>query len=248
MRVMSLGVLLIGTAASQLAAAGTFQLNLDAAGRLYLNESNVYAEIGKFGKEITVGDDEGLLSDGFYCLTAEPSPSACTAPDVQVGSGARVFKDDGNFASAGIVTYDDTSGAITGLTLNFAPFIDVTSTNPFGWGFAGTNVTGFSGSVLLVGGGVAGIDLNASVNLPLGFLPADTYSGTFSINGGSFTLDVDGSYASQLGTLALTVDLGGSVNNLAPIPEPSTYALFGAGALLVGAVVRRRTAVSRKEG
>lgn len=217
-------------AATQAASAATFNLSLSAAdgSRWYEYYSGVYAELGKaFPNQPD--------SDGFFLI----------GTDTPIGTGAEVFANGSNFLNVGTLTYDATTGAITGLTLDFDNYVadnDAISNT----GYA-TTVSGVTGTVSLYNGAVTGINLASNIKFTYDtFFGDKDFNGNFAINGGSFALNVD--QAQTLfapGDYRLKWDVAGTVQNLAvapAVPEPSTYLLMGAGLLIVGAVARRKIA------
>lgn len=226
--------LALGASAFLPAHAATFDLTLKAAdgSRWYEYFSDAYAELGSDWGEVSNpnSDDFGKMADGFYLISS---------PGTKIGSGVVVFEQGSSFANIGSLSYDAGSGAITGLTLDFAPFI--ANDNSTIGGSYSTAMANVSGSVLLVGGEVAGIELDSDITFTystrFGQAP---YSGSFSISGDRFVLDVDDTNPSLFGDFRYAWDVSGTVANLAPIPEPSTYALMVGGLLAVGAIVRRR--------
>jgi len=219
---------------AQAAAADTFNLSLtaDNGSRWYTTFSGAYAELGKPWGEITNPNsiDFGLEADGYWLI----------GTNTPIGTGSVIFENANNFLNVGTLSYDAGTGAVTGLTMNFAPYIAYDNAEVSSQlGAYTTSLSNVVGTVDLVGGNVAGIDLTAGITFTFGgMLP---YSGTLSFQGNQFDLAVSGSNATLFGTFGYEWDVTGSVNNLAaPVPEPETYALMGAGLLTVLLAARRR--------
>ena len=66
------------------------------------------------------------------------------------------------------------------------------------------------------------------------------FDGSFEVNSDRFALFVDDSVSALGAAYRLAWDVDGGVNNLAPVPEPSFYAMFLSGLTLVGLAARRR--------
>ncbi|WP_018410076.1 PEP-CTERM sorting domain-containing protein [Methyloversatilis thermotolerans] len=231
----SIAVLAFGALTTHTAQAGTFNLSLsaDEGSRFYDYFSDVYGELGKDWGIIENEDSEdyGLMADGSFLIgTSEV-----------VGSGAIYFPNLGNFLNVGTITYDDATGVITGVSMPdnaFSRYIadnDGHAANTFG-AYRTIESTSFSGSVTLAGGAVTGIDLVLPISFRYG---SYSYDGSFVIDGDSFELFVDDS--NQVGpyTFRYAWDVTGSVQNLAPVPEPESYALMLAGLGLLAGVARR---------
>lgn len=243
MRNSWIGLAALGAVVMQPAMAGTFALGVDASGRLDNYTAAVYAEVGANWGLITNEDsiDFGKQADGFFCAS---DAGGCGGKDAKVGSGVVVFRNGGDFANLGTITYNDSTGAITGLVLNAQNYIDISTSNPFAWNFT-TRVNSVNGTVSLTNGVVTDIQLNSSISFLLGGIAPYRYDGSFNVAGNSFALDVTGRLSNATGELGLTWDLDGTVNNVTPVPEPATYAMMGLGALLIGSVARRRRGAVR---
>ncbi|MCW5625053.1 MAG: PEP-CTERM sorting domain-containing protein [Burkholderiales bacterium] len=175
--------------------------------------------------------------DGFFSITQ---------PGVTYGGGANVFPFENQDWSVGSLTYTDVTGvgvetaSITGLSLNFLPYI--ASFAVVGNSYT-TSTSNVSGTVSLYNGAVTAIDLDSNITFTFStFAGPAPYTGTFSIDDSRFDLFVDQSLTTAFGTFRYAWDVEGSVSGLAtaPIPEPSTYALLGMGLAGVGFMARRR--------
>jgi len=236
MRAFTVVALALGAAAFVPAQAATFDLTLDAANgsRWYEYFSDVYAELGSNWGVITnpSSDNFGRMADGNYLIST----------GAKIGSGAVVFEQGATFANVGTLSYDAGTGAITGLTLDFDNFIAYDDSVLSANGYT-TTVSNPSGTVSLHNGAVTGIALNSGITFTFSTaLGPAPYVGTFSMSGGDFALAVDGTVPSPLGNFRYVWDVNGTVANLAPVPEPSSYALMGVGLLAVGGFARRRAA------
>lgn len=216
-------------------------LTADQGSRWYEYFSDAFAELG------TQRSEGG---DGFWLI----SEWEANGSYVPVGDGSpRVFPTNGIFTDVGMLTYTDAglSGSgtevanVTGLTMNFNPFIADNDSIVDASGYT-TTINSVSGTVTLENGVLTAINLTADImfsydgsNFGLGTFD---YNGLFVISNESFELFVDGTHVVIPGlTPARYVwDVTGAVQGLAsPVPEPSTYALGGA-AFLLGAVVWQR--------
>lgn len=238
MRVLTLIALAAGAAVAQPAMAGTFSLSLtaDNGSRWYDYQSGVYTQLGS--------SHNGTANDGYYLITNNAA----------VGGGIDSFAHDNDFSNIGTLTYDDTTLAITGLTLNFSPYVmngtgaaiptvisQVGAITNKAYSTALSNVTG---SVTLVNGQVSTIDLESTITFSWRNASGSVtlpYTGTFAIDGDTFALNVDSTNRVSVYDLRYVWDVDGSVQGLAAaVPEPSTYAMMGLGILALGAVARRR--------
>jgi len=236
MRYVPLFALMAGLGLASQASAATFQLDLVADGdsRWYEYVSDAYAELGR-------SFNGNSVMDGFFKISNNGAST--------LGGGADVFPHEANFANIGTLSFANGTGvgvetlAITGLTMNFSPFVaDNDTVTNSGYTTALSNV---AGTVTVFNGAVAAIDLTSNITFTyqhnmLGALP---YDGTFTMNNGGFDLDVDESITTAFGGVRYAWDVHGSVSNLASIPavpEPETYAMLLAGLGLIGSVVRRR--------
>lgn len=244
MRFAPLLTLVAGLGLSAQASADTYTFDLWAAdgSRWYEYFSNAYAELG------TEWNGSGT-KDGFYYIHDE---GGAVVPGSPVGGGTDVFPYDNDFSDFGVVSWSGTTGvgletaAITGLSnLQFNKYIaDNDSLNDaLGYTYS---IDNFSGTVTLFNGAVTGIELASDVTFTydlsgLGFGPL-AYTGTFNISDGQFALNVDGSYPTFPGfeDARYVWDVHGTVANLAPVPEPETYAMMLAGLGMLGFMVRRR--------
>lgn len=231
MRKFSLLALTAAAMVAQPAAAATFNLSLtaDAGSRWYEYYSAVYAELGSDWGTITAGADQGEQGDGFYLVSN----------GAKVGSGAVVFPNAGNFINIGSISYDAGTGAITGLTLDFDNY--VADNDALGFGYT-TTTSNVSGTVSLSGGLVTGVQLQS--NIAFTYFGSVSYDGLFSITGNRFDLAVDETNVVPLGgqprSIRLAWDVQGGVQNLAPVPEPTTYALMLGGLGVLAMAARRR--------
>lgn len=237
----ALAVALFGALAAQGANAATFNLTLtaDDGSRWYNYYSDVYAELGSdWGViENEASAEFGEQADGFYLIGS----------DVKVGSGAIVFPNLNNFLNVGSITYDESTGAITGLSANFSPYIADNDGEVFSFTGGNPYVTSFgsvSGTVSLAGGAVSGISLSAPVTFTYyTSLGALAFNGTFAIDGDTFALNVDGTNATPFGAVRYAWDVTGGVQNLAAaVPEPTTWGMMAAGLFAVAGMARRRRA------
>lgn len=245
-RLLALGAVLTLFSAAPASAATTFDLRLtdNGNGRWYEYFSDVFAQVDRSASQ-------------FYLISALPAFQPVGQPNNPV------FTNGANFGTAanpfGMVTYGPGTGVgaetrlITGLVLDADDFIADDDSN-LNIGYASV-VNDVAGTVSLFNGDVTAINLTAAISFvydltSFGGGPL-AYNGTFSVSGvpsltpvGSFVLSVDDSYDVGFGApLRYRWDFAGSVNGLAPIPEPSTYALTAAGLLALGALTRRRRAV-----
>lgn len=237
LRLIALLGLALGVSAP-VASAANFALGLTADGssRWYEYFSDVFAQLDR-------GHGGNPALDGFYSISALPTFT-------QVGAGADVFPSEANFANIGTLTFADTfsgagveSAAITGLTLDFSPFV-ADDDNVLSAGYT-TGLSGVIGTVSLFNGAVTSIDLTSTITFTYDFsgfgggpLP---YIGTFSIVDDAFTLFVDDAQTILApDDLRYVWDVTGAVNGLAPIPEPSTTTALAAVAALGFAALRRR--------
>lgn len=234
----ALAVALFGAVAAQGANAATFNLSLNAddGSRWYNYFSDVYAELGSdWGViENEASAEFGEMADGFYLIGS----------GTKVGSGAIVFPNLNNFLSVGSITYNETTGAITGLSANFSAYIADNDGEVYGFTGGNPYVTSFgsvTGNVSLTGGAVSGVSLSAPITFTyFTGLGALAFNGTFAIDGDIFSLNVDGTNPTPFGAVRYQWDVTGSVQNLAPVPEPTTWAMMGAGLLAVAGMARRR--------
>ncbi|MFZ5526650.1 MAG: PEP-CTERM sorting domain-containing protein [Pseudomonadota bacterium] len=236
---------------AQAASAGTFNLSLtaDAGSRWYEYRNNVYAELGSNGKVIDNENsiDDGKKSDGFYCITAVGTNCAALGVGGQVGSGVVVFNKGADFANIGSLSYNDATGAITGLTLDFDNFIagdDAQAYVVLGAGYT-TTLSNVLGTVDLVNGQVSNINLTSTITFRMGTATRGAnFVGTLNFVNGAFALDVDQTATvTGVGSARYAWDVTGTTQGLAPaVPEPSTYALMLAGLAAVGVMARRRGA------
>ncbi len=100
------------------------------------------------------------------------------------------------------------------------------------------------------------VDVVSSVNETANiFVSPDNVTYTFvgTLNAVANTLDFDGSYSGAFfyvkaanASTVVSIDID-AIGGYFAVPEPATCALFGAGALLMGAYVRHRRAVSAAE-
>lgn len=221
-------VALAAALSAQAASAASFGLTLraDDGSRWYEYGSDVYAELGS---------THPGGGDGFY-LIGSGTP---------IGTGAEVFPNANNFLNIGSVTYDNVTGNVTGLTLDFDNYIadDDAVVNT---GYT-TTLSGISGSVVRAGAGGAVSAINLTSNVTFTYVTGFgnfAYNGTLVFNGTGFVLDVDDTATTPLGESRYRWDVTGTIQGLAaPVPEPSTYALMMAGLLTVGAIARRRRAI-----
>ena len=223
--------------ASTSALAADFKLNLSAANgsRWYDYFSDAYGEVGKIGPG-------GAPNDAFFLISN----------DDPIGGGLVLFKDGGALGDLGQVSYSSGTGSgiesqpITALNIEFGTAI---ADGAALLGSYTTSVQSVAGTVDLFNGQVTGLNLLAAITFTystagLGGSDDLPYAGTFAISGGGFGLDVDATNTvdSPFGQLELRYrwDVDGAVNGLAPIPEPSTYALLLAGLGAVSLAARRR--------
>lgn len=233
----TLAALLLGALSIQGAQAANFTLSLDAdnGSRWYDYYSDVYAQLGADWGVIENENsaEVGEHADGFYLIGS----------GAKVGSGAIVFPYGGDFDNIGTLSYNELTGAITGFTVvnGFQPYVADNDGLPHGLtGGAGysTTLTGVSGSVTLVDGAVSAIDLVSTITFSYA---SYGYTGTFTINGDRFALNVDDTKTALGRTVRLAWDVDGGVAGLAaPVPEPTTYAMMGMGLLAVAGMARRR--------
>lgn len=227
-------VALAAALSAQAASAATFNLSLraDDGSRWYEYGSDAYAELG------TEHPNGG---DGFYFIGLT-DPADAGKP---LGTGVEVFPNANNFLNIGSVTYDNVSGNVTGLTLDFDNYIadDDAVVNT---GYT-TTLSGVSGSVVRAGAGGAVSAINLTSNITFTYVTGFgnfAYTGTLAFNGTTFVLDVDDTLTTPLGESRYRWDVTGGIQGLAaPVPEPSTYALMMAGLLTVGAIARRRRSI-----
>jgi hypothetical protein len=239
LRLLAVLSLALGVSAPA-ASAATFNLSFTADGssRWYEYFSDSFAQLDR-----GFGGNPAL--DGFYSISALPTFT-------QIGTGADVFPTEAAFANIGSLAFADTftgsgleTAAITGLTLNFSPFV-ADDDNITAAGYT-TGLSAVSGNVTLFNGAVTAINLTSTITFTYDFsgfgagpLP---YSGSFVITGQSFDLYVDHAYtAFAPNDLRYVWDVTGTVNDLATaaIPEPSATAALAAGAALAIALIRRR--------
>lgn len=234
----ALAVALFGAVAAQGANAATFNLSLtaDDGSRWYNYFSDVYAELGSDWGVIENEESAefGEVADGFYLIGS----------GTKVGTGAIVFPNLNNFLNVGSITYNETTGAITGLSANFSAYIADNDGEVYGFTGGNPYVTSFgsvTGNVSLTGGAVSGVSLSAPITFTYftGLGPL-AFNGTFAIDGDTFSLNVDGTNPTPFGAVRYAWDVTGSVQNLAPVPEPTTWAMMGAGLLAVAGMARRR--------
>lgn len=240
--------LVAGLGFSAQAAADSYTFDLWAAdgSRWYEYFSNAYAELG------TAWNGSGT-KDGFYYIHDQ---GGAVVPGSPVGGGADVFPYDNDFSDFGVVSWSGTTGvgletaAITGLSnLQFKKYIadNDSLTDALGYTYS---IDGFSGTVTLFNGAVTGIELASDVTFTYDTsafgMGVMAYSGTFNISNGQFALYVDGSYPTFPGMedARYVWDVHGTVANLAPVPEPGTYAMLLAGLGMVGFMARRRARFS----
>lgn len=231
MRLLAVVPLVLLLSAPVQAQSFSLGLTAEGTGRWYEYFSDAFAQIDR-------------EPDGFYLISQLPN-------FVPVGGGANVFPSEGNFADLGTIGYSTITGVghetatITSLDLDFAPYIaytDALVNQPYT-----TSFTGFSGTVDLFNGAVTAVNLASDIRFTydfsgFGFGLAD-YDGTFSITGSRFDLFVDGTYPTPFpDPMRYVWDFEGDVQNLAPVPEPSTYLMLLAGLGVIGATALRRRA------
>ncbi len=231
---------------SAAAQGADFELSLtaDQGSRWYEYFSDAFAELGTQRAE---------GGDGFWLINQWEANGSY----VPVGDGSpRVFPTNGIFTDVGTLSYADGgltgSGTevanVTGLTMNFNPFIADNDSIVDASGYT-TTINSVSGTVTLVNGALTAIDLTAEIvftfDASIFGMGTLAYTGSFEISNELFVLFVDETLPSPLpGALPdirYVWDVTGAVEGLAsPIPEPSTYALSGAVFLLGALAVRRR--------
>lgn len=237
MKLKSMFVLMAGVAMAPLATAADFSLSLSAddGGRWYEYYSNVYGEIGADLGEVTDSSsaDFGLTKDGFFDIASGNA----------IGSGVVIFPNGGNFLNVGNLSFNDASGQITGLTLDFDRYIaddDAVSNGGYS-----TSISNLSGSVTRNSeGDVTGINLDSDVTFTyVTTLGTFNYTGDFAISGDAFDLYVDDTNSTAFGDFRYAWDVEGTVRNITPVPEPSVYAMFLSGLAVMGFMARRRRKV-----
>ncbi|MCG8317571.1 MAG: hypothetical protein MI976_30505 [Pseudomonadales bacterium] len=197
-----------------------------------LSEDASYSEESSYevlGKDIT--------SDNFATLSA----------------GAISF-DDGLLTGAGIEIIDTSSLTLAINGEGFSPYhSDYNSGSgigdfPFNYGITASNVSGTG--LTFIDGTLTSVDLTADISVSvqlgeLGFYLGNTYDGSLSIAGANyaFDLDVTQDTSSPLGPLSdthMVFNRAGTIAAVSPVPEPSFYAMFLSGFLILGAMFRRR--------
>ena len=226
------------------ARSETYRVADDDA-RWFNFQSDVFAQLDK-------GFDGDPDRDGFFLVTSESQTLAlgveadfdAFAPTVfaEVGGGPSVFEDEDEFTAIGTLEWDDITGSVTSLTLDFDDFvayndatINFVPSEDLGYE---TIVSSVSGTVTMVGSYVALIDLAADVQFAYSAAGVD-YDGSIIFDGKRFDLYVDEEEAvAFVGPIRLAWDIEGDVANV--VPEPQSALAVG---LLASLMLARRRAV-----
>jgi len=175
----------------------------------------------------------------------------------------------GNFStlSAGTISFDDEmlSGVgvetvgVDALTLaingqGFSPFFSEHNSGAgfgdfaFNYTITASNATG--AGLTFVDGALTSVDLDADISVAvefgagLGAFFGDTYDGSLSITGATYAFDVDvtqdtTSLLGDLNNTHLVFNRTGTIAAVSPIPEPSVYAMFAGGLIVLSAFARK---------
>ena len=172
--------------------------------------------------------------------TANPTGGTLIIDFVPVGgTNGTIFAFNNNFGiplfTAGQIA--DLDATVSGFTPESTPFI---SLGGYTFTYGGTTTGGTFGPIFLTQQGpnvTAGFNVFGTVTGP-GFPDTRSFNASFSAQFNNTTI---GALVNSIdtGTSTPIVTYSGLIT-VSPIPEPSTYALMGAGVAMLGAFARRR--------
>ncbi|CAL1125565.1 unnamed protein product [Cladocopium goreaui] len=186
--------------------------------------------------------------DGFFLISSLPAFDP-------IGGGANVFPNEAAF-NLGTISYDDAglSGSglentpITGYTVDMA--LNIADDDAIVSQGYTTTLQNVAGSLTFFNGALAAVNMTSDIVFTYDFSGFGggllDFTGAFDFNGDSFELLVDNeSYPSGFGAdIKYAWESTGSIDGLAAVPEPGTFALLACGgfSLVVGALMRNRNA------
>ncbi|MEM7312623.1 MAG: PEP-CTERM sorting domain-containing protein [Planctomycetota bacterium] len=189
--------------------AGDFDLNFVADG-----ESRWIDHFSDAFGQIDQGWDGDPAIDGFFLYSELPN-------FVRIGGGADLFPSEENFADVGSISFDDSTGEITAITMDIDDYVARNFSileNQLGPGYT-ASFSNIAGTVTQSGNDLSAINLTADIAFTYGEAPTTvSYNGDFAISNDQFTINVDETNTIPFGGGSLDVryawELSGLVSGL----------------------------------